>query len=935
MTGFPNLAQLMGDDIVTVYVGPREKRYSVHKALLTSQSEYFEKALNGKFKEADEQTIRLPEDSPDAFDLLIGWLYQNQIPVLGYGPGPFDEFPRGLVVGATKLGTAVRPPNRGTGSVAYQPHEEISASPSLFAQPPGNNNLRDRFNHISTQPEYNQYSSDELRLEDYALNHRFSDFSRPSPENVVIPDPFPVSPGRIDGIPYCSPIEPIMESEEAHQLALIRLCLFAETICWTSLFNIAMSTYMQGERFLAPRPMPTEHIELIYERAHPESPCRKFAADATISQINAAGQIDRNMDLVEQWPSFLEDIFKRLRLTLDLSHTHGPNARGPCEYHVHNTKHHPEKCSAASESRKFILDARVPAKPRFVANPKSHFRGVVDSENTGSGNDGIATGSSGEIRYTTYLPNTGYTTRTLGYDDTTGAPPYDTFGRSTDSMDLGSGYRPWLNGGGFGQTPTPGFGTGGFGGFGSSSGFGTGPPFGGAAAPTTTNPTTTAASSSPQTGGLGSTGTGSLPPQAVATAPLPASSSLPQVPISVSITSENGRASVAKLNQTEPTISATPPNTSASITSPAIVTSVSGSSEAGASNATPQKGTGDVTGSSQGSNPTFGKVSPLASPLPPRTAKSTSADGIFGQRLASSSSTTSPGSFFPSPEPAAHTNIPTGSGSMGSTPLPSFSTSGTDARATPPSTTTASTSPFGLLGARSTPAPSSFSLSTSTLGASDASAPAKSSSNLFGSKSESNALPWNVASTVKPANVGGLFGSTSRASNASISPNAGGLFGSTSRASDASIPAKPAPSNLFGPWNKPNVSPSNATSTTTPSNVGGLFGSTSRASDASMPAKPASSNLFGPWNKPNVSPSNATSTTTPSNVGGLFGSTSRASDASMPAKPTSSNLFGLRNESNVSPSNATSTITPSNVGGRFGSTSRPSDANLPKENAGI
>ncbi|OAF56647.1 hypothetical protein VC83_07193 [Pseudogymnoascus destructans] len=164
MAGFPNLVQdvapkfhhiiltssrLMGGDIVTVYVGPREKRYSVHKALLTSQSEYFERALNGKFKEADEQTIRLPEDSPDAFDLLIGWLYQNQIPVLGYGPGPFDEFRRGIVVGATKLrvGNAALPPNRGTGSVAYRAHEEISAT--IFVQPQGNNNMRDRFDHIS------------------------------------------------------------------------------------------------------------------------------------------------------------------------------------------------------------------------------------------------------------------------------------------------------------------------------------------------------------------------------------------------------------------------------------------------------------------------------------------------------------------------------------------------------------------------------------------------------------------------------------------------------------------------------------------------------------------------------------------------------------------------------------------------------------------
>ena len=791
--------RLMGDDIVTVYIGPREKRYSVHKALLTSQSEYFEKALNGKFKEADEQTIRLPEDSPDAFDLLIGWLYQNQIPVLGYGPGPFDEFPRGLVVGATKLGKAVLPPNRGTGSVAYLPHEEPLTT--LFAQPPGNNNSIDRFNYICTQPEYDQYSSDELRLEDYALDQRFSDFSRPSAQKVVIPDSFPVSTGRINGIPYCSPIEPIIASEEAHQLALIRLCLFAETICWTSLFNIAMSTYMQGESFLAHRPMPAEHIELIYERAHPESPCRKFAADATISQINAAGQIDRNMDLVEQWPSFLEDIFKRLRLSQDISHTHRPKSRGPCEYHVHDTKHQPEKCSAASEAGKFILDARAPAKSKFVGKPLYGERSSgVDSENTGSRDGDITVGSSGEIRYTTYLPNTGYTTRTLGYDDTTGAPP---FSRPSDGMDWGTGYRPWLKGDGFGQTPTPGFGTGGL--FGTPRpGLGTGAPFapfGSDAAPTSTNPTTTAASlSSSQTRGLGSTGTGILSPLVAATAPLSASSNPPRVPISVSITSENVPAFVAKLNQTEPTVihnSATSPNTSASTTSPAIATSANGSLEAGTLNTTPKN---DTRSTSQESNPVFGKVSPLSSPLPPLTARSTSAGGIFGQRLSSSSSTTNPGSFFPSAEPAARTNIPTGSGFVGVTPPPSSSIYGTDAsKAAPPSASAASTSPFGLLGARSTPAPSSFSLFGSTSRASDASVPAKSSSSLFGSNSESNALPANFPAAAGP--------STTVTS-----------FGSISRASDAGVAAEPSSSTQFGLKSETNVPPTKATTTAAPSN---------------------------------------------------------------------------------------------------------------------
>ncbi|KFY24129.1 hypothetical protein V493_05412 [Pseudogymnoascus sp. VKM F-4281 (FW-2241)] len=810
MAGFPNLAQLMGDDIVTVYVGPREKRYSVHKALLTSQSEYFEKALNGNFKEADEQTIRLPEDSPDAFELLIGWLYQNQIPSLGYVPGPFDEFPRGLVVGTTKLGNAVLPPNRGTGSVAYQPHEDLIST--IFMQAATNNNPRDRFNHICTQSEYNQYSQDELRLEDYALNHRFSELPRPSPENVLIPD-FPVSSGRIDDIPYCSPIEPIMESEEAHQLALIRLCLFAETICWTSLFNIAMSTYIQGESFLAHRPMPTEHIELIYERAHPDSSCRKYAADATISQINAAGQIDRNMDLVEQWPTFLEDIFKRLRLSPGLSRTHGPKSRGPCEYHVHDAKHQLESCLAASEAQTFLLDARVPTKRPFVAQTQNSGRPSGDSENTGSENDD---------------------TTEIWYSDN----------HAGDTMDWGSGWNPWLRGGGIYVTPTGGFGstngsgstggfgqtpiqrcgtgwyesTGGYGGFGNSGpAFG---PFGGTGAPISADPTTAADyASSHRDGELGSTGTTALSPQAATTANLPASSSLPQTPISVSITSENGLGSVSKLKETEHAVGHNPvtsPNTSASTASSAIATSAGGLAETGSLNAT-----------NQGLNPTFGQISPLASPLTSLTAKATNFDRIFGQKLSSSSSTANPGSFFPTAEPPPITNIPTRSGSAGTSPI-SPSSSGTDAsRAHPPSRSTASTSPLGLLGAHSTPVSNPFSPFEATPRASGADLPANSSpSNLSGIKSESNVLPSNAASIGAPSNVGTLPGLTPGASS-------------------VDAPAQSSPSNLYGLWSESNISSSSAASTDTPSDTRTLFGSTSRSSDTNIPAKSVSSNLFG------------------------------------------------------------------------------------------
>jgi hypothetical protein len=64
----------LGTEVVYVYVGaaPDRKHYVVHKQLLTSQSDYFDKALNGKFREAEENKIDLEEDDPAAIGLMIG-----------------------------------------------------------------------------------------------------------------------------------------------------------------------------------------------------------------------------------------------------------------------------------------------------------------------------------------------------------------------------------------------------------------------------------------------------------------------------------------------------------------------------------------------------------------------------------------------------------------------------------------------------------------------------------------------------------------------------------------------------------------------------------------------------------------------------------------------------------------------------------------------
>lgn len=68
----------LGTEIVTIYVGPKRKSFSIHKKLLCSRSEYFDKAFNGGFKESDG-TMYLPEDDPEAFDALVVYIYQNRL----------------------------------------------------------------------------------------------------------------------------------------------------------------------------------------------------------------------------------------------------------------------------------------------------------------------------------------------------------------------------------------------------------------------------------------------------------------------------------------------------------------------------------------------------------------------------------------------------------------------------------------------------------------------------------------------------------------------------------------------------------------------------------------------------------------------------------------------------------------------------------------
>jgi len=58
-------------------VGPHAETFPVHRDILT-KSEYFRRALDGDFKEAEEQAIDLPEEDPDIFSFVVAFLYEEK-----------------------------------------------------------------------------------------------------------------------------------------------------------------------------------------------------------------------------------------------------------------------------------------------------------------------------------------------------------------------------------------------------------------------------------------------------------------------------------------------------------------------------------------------------------------------------------------------------------------------------------------------------------------------------------------------------------------------------------------------------------------------------------------------------------------------------------------------------------------------------------------
>jgi hypothetical protein len=65
--------------MVKIIVGRSKQEFSMHKGLLCNIAPYFDAALKGSFKEAEEQRIEMPEEDAEVFKYFQLWAYTDCI----------------------------------------------------------------------------------------------------------------------------------------------------------------------------------------------------------------------------------------------------------------------------------------------------------------------------------------------------------------------------------------------------------------------------------------------------------------------------------------------------------------------------------------------------------------------------------------------------------------------------------------------------------------------------------------------------------------------------------------------------------------------------------------------------------------------------------------------------------------------------------------
>lgn len=73
--------RLLSGPLIEISVGAEQKRWHIHHNLLSRHSPYFREddLVNGEEKRIRDGRVDLPNEDPNAFRILVKWLYQGRI----------------------------------------------------------------------------------------------------------------------------------------------------------------------------------------------------------------------------------------------------------------------------------------------------------------------------------------------------------------------------------------------------------------------------------------------------------------------------------------------------------------------------------------------------------------------------------------------------------------------------------------------------------------------------------------------------------------------------------------------------------------------------------------------------------------------------------------------------------------------------------------
>jgi len=71
--------------MLTIRVGTEtnKQEFVAHESFLTSRSEFFRRAMNGRWAEAESRVVMLPADEPQYFALYLNFVYTGQLNTMG------------------------------------------------------------------------------------------------------------------------------------------------------------------------------------------------------------------------------------------------------------------------------------------------------------------------------------------------------------------------------------------------------------------------------------------------------------------------------------------------------------------------------------------------------------------------------------------------------------------------------------------------------------------------------------------------------------------------------------------------------------------------------------------------------------------------------------------------------------------------------------